>query len=219
MVRSPPPLRIPRHVGFIPDGNRRWAQGRGLAKQAGYEAGIEPGLRMLDACRAHGIEEVSIYGFTKENARRPRPQVEGFRRACVAFGRRALEEGAALFVVGDTSSPVFPDPLRAFARERARGDLRVNLLVNYSWQWDVETGVRAREPAGAAGLGSLASGGIPRIELVVRWGGRRRLSGFLPLQCAYADVCVLDALWPEATAEDLGEALAWYQTQDVTMGG
>jgi undecaprenyl diphosphate synthase len=53
----------------------------------------------------------------------------------------------------------------------------------------------------------------------VRWGGRRRLSGFLPVQCAYADFYVIDSLWPDSQPEEFLDALAWYQVQDVTLGG
>ncbi len=52
--------RLPRHIGFIPDGNRRWAVARGLDKQDGYAFGIEPGLALIDICRTIGIEEISI---------------------------------------------------------------------------------------------------------------------------------------------------------------
>ncbi|HYG56203.1 MAG TPA: undecaprenyl diphosphate synthase family protein, partial [Burkholderiales bacterium] len=60
---------------------------------------------------------------------------------------------------------------------------------------------------------------IPRIDLVVRWGGRCRLSGFLPIQCAYADIFVIEALWPDMREEQFLEALRWYERQDVTLGG
>jgi undecaprenyl diphosphate synthase len=53
----------------------------------------------------------------------------------------------------------------------------------------------------------------------VRWGGRQRLSGFLPAQCAYADLYVVDSLWPDMTPQEFIDALQWYQTQDVTLGG
>ena len=56
-------------------------------------------------------------------------------------------------------------------------------------------------------------------DLVVRWGGRRRLSGFLPAQCAYADIYVVDSLWPDMTLQEFIDALQWYQSQDVTLGG
>ena len=57
--------RLPRHVGIIPDGNRRWAAAHGAAKRDGYAAGIAPGLRLLELCRELGVREMSVYGFTK----------------------------------------------------------------------------------------------------------------------------------------------------------
>lgn len=215
--------RIPRHVGFIPDGNRRWADARGFPRGAGYDPGVEPGLRLLALCRELGVAEVSVYGFTKENVRRPAAQVERFRDACAEFGLRAVEAGAALRAVGDAGSPMFPDPLRPFAAQRSIGDLRVNLLVNYGWQWDLYSAVQNARTNGGIPYSSvpqaLASGDVPRIDLVVRWGGRRRLSGFLPIQCAYADLYVIETLWPDSGPEEFLEALAWYQEQDVTLGG
>jgi undecaprenyl diphosphate synthase len=200
--------RMPRHIGLIPDGNRRWAQARGSAKRDGYAAGIAPGLRLMDQCRRLGIEELSIYGFTKENVHRPADQVRAFREACVEYARRAVEAGASLCVIGDTASVVFPPELHSHTQARTAGDVRVNLLVNYGWQWDL------------AGLPDrLRSEQASRIDLVVRWGGRNRLSGFLPVQCAYADIYVVDALWPDMQPENLLAALDWYARQDVTLGG
>lgn len=100
--------RLPRHIGFIPDGNRRWAEQRGLARGEGYAAGIEPGLLLLEECARLSIAELSIYGFTQENTRRPREQTQAFRAACVEFARRAAERGVALRILGDATSPVFP---------------------------------------------------------------------------------------------------------------
>lgn len=200
--------RLPRHVGFIPDGNRRWALARGAPKCNGYEPGIPPGLRLLNLCRELGIEEVSVYGFTKENVRRPSDQVHAFRAACVGFCRCAAEAGFALQVIGDVHSPVFPDELRPYAEQRSEGGPRVNLLVNYGWHWDVSSLPQ-----------HLRSCAASRIDLIVRWGGRRRLSGFLPIQCAYADIYVVETLWPDMREEEFLAALRWYERQDVTLGG
>lgn len=225
--------RLPSHVGIIPDGNRRWAEAHGLPPQEGYASGIEPGFALLEICRELEIEEVSLYGFTKENVRRPSGQVEAFRAACTQVGRRLAEEGTALRVVGDASSQAFPKALEPYAKERRPGDLRVNLLVNYGWQWDLEHAILSHggqdgeNPSGgstngaptAAPLSSLASAGVSRVDLVIRWGGHRRLSGFLPAQCAYADIYVVDRLWPDMQVQDFVDALVWYQHQDVTLGG
>lgn len=212
--------RVPRHIGFIPDGNRRWALERGLAKSEGYQAGIEPGLRLLDLCRRLGVREVSAYGFTKENVRRPRREVEAFRAACAEFGLRAIEQGAALLAVGDDTSPVFPTALRPFTAIRSPGTIRFNLLVNYGWRWDLAAaGSHQRERMGERIPCALGSDQVSRIDLVVRWGGRSRLSGFLPIQCAYADIFIVNDLWPDMRPEHVLDALRWYQAQDITLGG
>lgn len=213
--------RIPKHVGLIPDGNRRWAQARGLPKSEGYAPGVEAGFRLYDVFQDLGIEEVSLYGFTKENVNRPPQQVKAFRAACVEFGLQVAEAGAALLVVGDTESKVFPDALRPFTEKRSAGNLKVNLLVNYNWQWDLEAATTQKTNGVTRSklTEAIASADVSRVELVVRWGGRRRLSGFLPIQCAYADFYVVNTLWPDMEAGDFFEALEWYQHQDVTLGG
>lgn len=215
--------RVPRHVSFIPDGNRRWAEARGMTRAEGYAYGIERGVELLGLCKELGIEEVSIYGFTKENVRRPSDQVDAFRSACTEFALKASAAGAAVLAVGDAESAVFPPALLPFAKERSDGDLRVNLLVNYSWQWDLHSAIEHAKTNGGVSYSAvpkaLASGAVSRVDLVVRWGGRRRLSGFLPVQCAYADFYVIETLWPDSRPEEFLDALTWYQDQDVTMGG
>jgi undecaprenyl diphosphate synthase len=171
-----------------------------------------------------GIEEISIYGFTQENIRRPGDQIVAFRRACVDFARGALEREASLLVLGDASSPEFPGELRPYAWERHRaGPLAVNLLVNYGWQWDLQIALRAAASLGTVSRDSarelLASAEVSRIDLIVRWGGHRRLSGFLPVQSVYADFFVIDAYWPDFRLEQFDSALRWYASQDVTLGG
>jgi len=214
--------RLPRHVGFIPDGNRRWAEIRGLPRREGYGAGIRPGLSLLRLCAKIGIQEVTIYGFTKENVRRPPDQVKAFSTACADFGVQAIKEGAALQVIGDTSSKCFPAALKPYARKRSDGDLRVNFLVNYGWQWDLAAAVTQHSGNRASPRAlplMLASRHAGRLDLLVRWGGRRRLSGFLPVQSAYADFYTIDTLWPDMCAEEFIGALLWFAEQDVTLGG
>ena len=200
--------KIPSHVGFIPDGNRRWAREHDLAKEAGYAHGIKPGLLLFDRCKAYGIQEVSIYGFTQDNNKRPTIQQQAFRNACVTFALEIAHRGAALLVVGDETSTQFPQELKDF-RHRQGAGIKVNLLVNYGWEWDL------------AGLknGGLRSDHVSRLDLIVRWGGGRRLSGFLPVQSVYADFYVRDEYWPDFNPQHFDHALAWFKNQDATLGG
>ncbi len=205
-------MRIPRHVGIIPDGNRRWAAGRGMGKEMGYAYGLQPGVKALRKLRTMGVEEVTYYGFTVENCKRPSKQVEAFRRACVDAVEKIASDGVSLLVVGNHRSSCFPKELAAYTKRRAvgGGGMNVNFLVNYGWQWDVE---------GFQKEGALRSHDVSRVDLVIRWGGMRRLSGFLPIQSVYADFYVVDALWPDYEEHHIEEALSWYDRQDVTLGG
>lgn len=201
--------RIPRHIGVIPDGNRRWAVAKGLEKKDGYEYGIDPGFQLYDLCKSLGIEELTLYGFTVDNTKRPSAQKEAFQQACVESVLTLARKDAELLVVGNTNSPCFPRELLPYTKRvcLGKGGIKVNFLVNYGWDWDL------RQQNG------LASKDISRMDLIIRWGGRRRLSGFLPIQSVYADIYVLDDLWPDFKPEQLYAALSWYQKQDVTLGG
>jgi len=177
---------------------------------------------MLDECLDLGIEEVSVYGFTMDNNKRPREQRLAFGQACVQFIECAMERDIALRVVGDSTSAMFPPDLTPYVVDRkGTGRLKVNMLVNYGWNWDIQTAIRAQSKAGETrGFQELlASADVSRIDLLVRWGGMRRLSGFLPIQSVYSDIYVVDQYWPDYEHEQFYEALRWYAKQDVTLGG
>ena len=203
-------MRIPKHIGIIPDGNRRWAKGNGLEKEDGYAYGLEPGRKLLRTAQNWGVKELTYYGFTVDNCKRPKKQVVAFSSACVQAVKIMEEENADIFVTGNTDSSCFPAELLPYT-ERKRSaacdteKLRVNLLVNYGWEWDMKHDWASRE--------------IPRIDLIIRWGGMCRLSGFLPIQTVYSDFYIVKDLWPDFREKHFTDALQWYQKQDITLGG
>lgn len=213
-------MRIPKHIGIIPDGNRRWAKRAGLEKKDGYAHGLAPGLELLRLAKTAGVQEITYYGFTTDNCGRPPEQVRAFSQACVDAVKLIAGEGVSLLVVGDRDAPAFPRELLPYTTrtDLNGGGIRVNFLVNYGWEWDLAQlsapGIRRDKICG-----QLRSRDISRVELLIRWGGMRRLSGFLPVQSVYADFYVVDRLWPDFQPEDFYQALAWYQKQDVTLGG
>lgn len=205
--------RIPSHVGIIPDGNRRWAQEKGLQKKDGYEHGITPGFELYEMLLNYGIKEATFYGFTKDNNKRAKDQREAFTNACVDAVELLSGRDANLLVIGNTNVTAFPEALKQYANHRVhfgRGLININFLVNYDWEWDLENLMENKR---------LASHEISRIDLIIRWGGRRRLSGFLPAQSVYADLYVIDDYWPDFKTSHFLDALNWYQDCDVTLGG
>ena len=202
--------RIPKHIGIIPDGNRRWADGNGLKKEEGYAYGLEPGLKLFRVAQNYGIQELTYYGFTVDNCKRPKGQVAAFSKACVKAVKMLEQENVELYVIGNTDSSCFPAELLPYTGHKRHpvsntGALRVNFLINYGWEWDMKNG--------------WASSEIPRIDMVIRWGGMCRLSGFLPIQTVYADFYIVKELWPDFQEKQFIDALQWYLKQDITLGG
>jgi len=211
-------LRLPKHIGIIPDGNRRWASDKGLGKEKGYNEGLVPGLELLRLAKKEGIKEITYYGFTTDNVKRPKIQVEAFTKACVDAVKLLEKEGARLYIVGNTDSKSFPKELLKYTKYVDSDDIKVNFLVNYGWEWDLSDIVDCNSNRKNINNG-IKTRDISRVDLIIRWGGRRRLSGFLPIQSVYADFYVIDDLWPDFKKEHFYNALKWYDQQDITLGG
>lgn len=206
-------MRIPKHVAIIPDGNRRWASGHQMDKKDGYEHGLKPGLDVLRKAKEYHISELTYYGFTTDNCKRPKEQQEAFKKACVDAVKMIEKEGdVSLLVVGDSESHNFPAALQRYTVRTEIGipEIKVNFLVNYGWKWDLSAIKEA---------GEIHSRDISRIDLVIRWGNMRRLSGMLPVQSVYSDFYVAENFWPDYQEEDFDSAMEWYDKQDVTLGG
>lgn len=203
-------FRIPKHIGIIPDGNRRWAKEKGLKKEEGYAFGLNPGVKVVQLAKKYGVKELTYYGFTVDNCKRPKEQVKAFSKACVEAVNQIKGEDVFVRVLGNTKSSCFPKELLSYTEEREpqgadKEKMKVNLLVNYSWEWDIKN--------------NWASKNISRVDMIIRWGGMCRLSGFLPIQSVYSDFYILKELWPDFAETQFENALKWYQKQDVTLGG
>ena len=203
-------MRLPKHVVIIPDGNRRWAVENGMTKEKGYEKGLSPGLELFKLCEKYKIGELTFYGFTVDNTKRPKFQRFAFTKACIDAVEMLSKENAELLVIGNYESDMFPKKLLPYIKRKkfGKGGTKVNFLVNYDWKWDVSDTIKG-----------IKSNDISRVDLIIRWGGRRRLSGFLPLQSVYSDFYIVDDYWPDYKPQQFEDALQWYQQQDITLGG
>ena len=159
---------------------------------------------MREAKKA-GVEELTYYGFTTDNCKRPKEQVQAFSKACSKAVKLIKNEGVNVYVLGNTRSVCFPKDLLPYTEKKPGDGMKVNILVNYGWEWDMKNGWISRD--------------IPRIDMVVRWGGMCRLSGFLPVQTVYSDFYIIKDLWPDFSEKQFTDALDWYQKQDATLGG
>ncbi len=207
--------RIPKHIGIIPDGNRRWALNNNLAKHEGYEQGVLAGVTLLKDLIDLGVEEVTFYGFTKDNTKRPKIQTQSYIDACMLSIKETEKLGANILVVGDTTSKLFPSEAKKYTKRNNSDGIKVNFLLNYDWQWDLKNITDEKINV----LNQLHSKEISRMDLIIRWGERLRLSGFLPVQSVYSDFYSISKMWPDYNETHLDEALIYYGNTDVTLGG
>jgi tritrans,polycis-undecaprenyl-diphosphate synthase [geranylgeranyl-diphosphate specific] len=211
---------IPHHVGIIPDGNRRWARKNGVSFAVAYNKGYEVLKEILKYLLDLGVKYVSVYVMSRDNClKRSNFELKilndlayrGFRE--LRNERLIKEKKVSVRVIGDLN----------LVEERVRKEINktVNytakfrertlyLAVCYGVRWEIEEAIKNNKIPF-----SLT---IPMIDLVIRTGGRRRLSDFLPIPASYAELYFTDTLWPDFNKEELIKALEWYKRQERLFG-
>jgi undecaprenyl diphosphate synthase len=214
-------VSVPAHIGIIPDGNRRYGRRVGIAVGDAYLVGAAKAVLAVRWCRLAGVRHVSAFGVSQENiALRSRAEVMVLHEALLQFCRDVGDlPGVALHLFGDAEG--LPELITArteFAAMQRRSprpaDCVVHVGVNYSSRAELRrlTGVDGSNER------SLLSHGVPDVDLVIRTGGQRRLSGFLPYQTAHAELWFTDTLWPELDEKEFHRALEWYACQERRFG-
>jgi len=218
------------HVGIIMDGNGRWAEARRLPRTAGHRVGAEAVNRVVEAARRAGIGTLSLYAFSEENWQRPQAEVRALMRLLERFltreSARCCEHGVRINVIGRR------DRFRARllrAIERAERETRfaqgmlLRIAVDHSGRAALEraAALLARERTKSlreAWDRSLHALSAPDLDLVIRTSGEQRLSDFLLLECAYAELYFTDQLWPDFGEDDLAAALVSYRGRERRFG-
>jgi len=225
--------KIPRHIGIVMDGNGRWAKERRLPRLMGHRAGTENTRRVLKACGEFGIEIVTLYGFSTENWRRPKNEVEGlFNIFEHAIDREVPElhrNGVRLRHLGRTEG--LPERLvkkieSAVELTKDNDRLTLNLAFNYGGRAEIVDAARRiiAEGIDPAAIDEelfasyLYTAGLPDLDLFIRTGGEMRLSNFLLWQTAYAEYYTTPTYWPDFDEAELEKALLAYSQRTRKFG-
>ena len=236
-MSSPAPVRPPQHVAIIMDGNGRWARQRGLPRLEGHRRGVETVRTVVDAARALGIRYLTLYAFSAENWNRPADEVSGLMGLLDYFLRRELDNliknRVRLRTIGRLEA--LPPNVRA---ELARvveatkdfPDWNLVLALNYAARSEAADAARAYAAAVAAGTEKpedaswdrfrryLYTADLPEPDLLIRTSGELRISNFLLLQLAYAELVFTPVLWPDFGAADLQAAIEEFARRERRYG-
>jgi len=234
-LRGLDPLRMPRHVACVMDGNGRWAKKRGLPRTEGHRAGEEALFEATKEAVELGIEWFTVYAFSTENWRRPHDEVR-FLLNVIASDlltnrRNQLHElGVKIRFAGrrDWRVPRWVMRRMDEAAELTKNNKATTLTVafNYGGRAEIVDAVRALVAEGAkprdlderAIRRHLYLPDIPDPDLFIRTSGEYRVSNFLLWELAYSELVFLDVLWPDFRAEHLREAVREYQRRERRFG-
>jgi len=224
-------MTTPSHIAFIMDGNGRWAKRRGLPRKYGHKMGTEALERTVKAAEELGVKAVTFYAFSTENWSRPQTEVNYLMdtfRDFIKQRDRYKGENYKIVFIGNLER--FPDDIRdacrRLAEETKENDgLLVVIAMNYgSWEEILSAVNRllseGRDSVTEADLkAALYTAGIPFPDLVVRTGGEVRLSNFLLLQSAYAELVFTDVLWPDFDKKELIRVIEEFSKRERKFGG
>ncbi len=231
-------LKVPMHLAVIMDGNGRWAQRRGLPRQAGHRQGSEKLQDLCRMCGNHGIKYLTVYAFSTENWNRPQDEVHTLMALFVEFFHRfdaqLAEEGIRVRFSGDINN--LPEHIqkiikKAEADSYNRQRMQLIIAINYGGRRELVQACQKLASKAAAGEISpdsidedllsrhLYLPDVPDPDLIIRPSGEQRLSNFLIWQSAYSELWFSDVLWPDFSESDLQEALTAYTRRDRRYGG
>jgi undecaprenyl diphosphate synthase len=231
------PEKLPEHVGFIMDGNGRWAKKRGLPRSFGHREGAKNFKKIVRYCKDIGLKNISFYAFSTENWQRPSDEVntimELFRDYIVDV-RNFLSENTRMIFLGDKSA--FDEDLQEkmikLEEDTAHYDeMTLMMAVNYGGRDEITHAARILAEKAAKGeikpediteqsiSDNLYTAGYPDVDLLIRPSGEQRISNYLIWQCAYAEFYYTNVLWPDFTPDELDKALAEYARRNRRFGG
>ncbi|MBX6334161.1 di-trans,poly-cis-decaprenylcistransferase [Candidatus Saccharibacteria bacterium] len=227
------PRVVPRHVGYILDGNRRWARQHSLPEYDGHLAGYNALKDVLVGSFEQGIQFVSIYAFSTENWQRDKKEVSHLVRlvmhAVTSDLKEFVKNGIRLRVLGHReglSEKLVEAIEKAEEATRLLDKGTVLVCFNYGGQREIvdaarkciEDGLTAEEITEEAIAKRLYAADVPPIDIIVRTSGEQRLSNFMLWRASYSELYFLKKYWPDMTKEDVADIIEEYNRRQRRFG-
>ena len=226
--------KLPKHVGIIMDGNGRWARSRKRPRLFGHRNGVENVRSVVNTAKKVGIPYITLYAFSSENQNRPEEEKSGLMKLLEEFLKRELnamiKDGIRLRAIGNLSGlPKFAQRIVEETIEKTKGntDWNLTLALNYGSRQEVldavhtysqQNNLNPQKPDWEDFAKHSQTKGLPDPDLIIRTSGEFRLSNFLLLQAAYAEIFVSPLHWPDFDRSAFLEALKNYVSRERRFG-
>ena len=227
-------MSLPKHIAIGMDGNRRWARADNLPDIKGHEKGSETLEKIVEAAAKMGVETLTVYALSTENLKeRARREIVGlfklFRIGYQQKLKKMMSNGVRVTVLGELNG--LPYYIKRMIEEIRKTyikneSIKLNIALNYGGRRElieavkdiVKEGINVNKISEKVIDKHLYTNGQSSPELVIRTGGRSRLSNFLLWQTAYSEIYFCSKLWPDFTPLELQKAVLWYETQQRNFG-
>ena len=221
---------LPRHIGFIVDGNRRWARAKGMSVNEGHKRGAKNLEIIAKACFALGIPSVTFYIFSTENWQRSKLEVNFlmnlFQKQIAKYIKEFNQEDIAVNIIGEKEG--LTGPIKKLIGNNRQNSIKtikgnLNLALNYGGQDEIvsicQNLVKNNQTISRENIEkNLYLANQPPVDLIIRTSGEIRLSGFLLWQSTYSELYFSKKYWPDFTPRDLQLAIREYSKRVRRFG-
>ena len=230
--------KMPKHIGIIMDGNRRWAKAHGKSIPSGHREGAKTLEKIVRYANKIGLQYITVYAFSTENWKRAEEEVNALMLLLKSYlddySKRADSENIKVNIIGDISA--FKDDLQktmiqCMERTKNNTGVMLNIAINYGGRAELvkvmkkiaeevsENKIDVKDINEDMISKHLYTANIPDPDLIIRTSNELRLSGFLTWQSAYSELYFTDIHWPDFDEEALDKAIIEYQNRNRRFGG
>ena len=217
------------HVAFIMDGNGRWGKRKNKNRNSGHFAGVKTVKKIVEASIKSKIPIVTFYVFSTENWKRPKTEINFLFNLINSYFKSELKNviknGIKIKIIGEISK--LPNKLKIILKETVKKTEKnkgiiVNLALNYGSKKELINTfkkIKFKKITEKIVKNNLYTKNIPDPDILIRTGGKKRLSNFMLWQLAYSELYFLDKLWPDFTSKDLNKVLKNFYKIKRNYGG
>ena len=217
------------HVAFIMDGNGRWGKRKNKNRNSGHFAGVKTVKKIVEASIKSKIPIVTFYVFSTENWKRPKTEINFLFNLINSYFKSELKNviknGIKIKIIGEVSK--LPNKLKKILKETVKKTEKnkgiiVNLALNYGSKKELINTfkkIKFKKITEKIVKNNLYTKNIPDPDILIRTGGKKRLSNFMLWQLAYSELYFLDKLWPDFTSKDLNKVLKNFYKIKRNYGG
>lgn len=228
---------LPKHIGIIMDGNRRWAKENGLPKNQGHKEGAKTLERIVRYANKIGIKHITVYAFSTENWKRAEEEVSAImllmQNYLDSYAKRANSENIKMQFLGnisELSDRMQKSIANCIERTKDNTGILFNIALNYGGRAEIVKAIKEitenvqknkidiNDITEEMISGHLYTKGQPDPDLIIRTSGEMRLSNFLPWQSVYSEFLFIKKHWPDFNEQDLDNSIIEFQKRTRKFG-